>query len=84
MIHIPIQFPSARERLTRLIDADRELSVRERIQAVDEMRTAAQKLCNSVSVFVDHDRLRRIRQQEVRSIFREFIQRHPERAAPTD
>lgn len=84
MIDISIKFPSARDRLRRLIDADCRLSVRERIQAIDGMVATVNRLCAGVPAEVDHDRLRRIRQAEVRSIFREFIQRQLERAARTD
>lgn len=84
MIDIPVKFPTERERLRRLIDADRGLGARERIQAIDGMLATVNRLCAGVPAEVDHDRLRRIRREEVRSIFREFIQRQLERADGTD
>lgn len=83
MIDIPVKFPSARERLRRLIDADRGLGVRERLQAIDGMLATVNRLCAGAAGEVDHDRLRRIRKEEVRSIFREFIQRQLDRADTT-
>lgn len=83
MIDIPIKFPSERERLRRSIEADRGLDVRERIRAIDGMLATVNKLCAGASAEVDHDRLRRIRKVEVRSIFREFIQRQLERTDTT-
>ena len=84
MIDIPVKFPSERDRLRRLIEADRGLGVRERIQAIDGMLATVNRLCAGATGEVDHDRLRRIRKEEVRRIFREFIQRQLERVDTAD
>jgi hypothetical protein len=73
------QFPSDQERLRRLIEADRGLSVWQRLAAVDEMRRVVASLPRHERV--EHDRLRQIRSAEVRAIFRDLIRRQLEQSS---
>ena len=74
MLHIPIPFPSERERLRRAIEADRALSFRERIQALDGLWNALDLFAAATGELPERDRLRRQREEEGHRCLREFIQ----------
>jgi len=74
MNEFPVSFPTPVERLKRSIDAQRHLSVLEKFQLIDEMNAMVAAMRSSSGDTVDYDRLKRIRKEEVRRIFREFIQ----------
>lgn len=73
MLPIPVAFPSERERLHRGIDADRALSFRERIQALDGLWNAVDLFASAAEKLPARDRLRRQREEESHRCFREFI-----------
>jgi hypothetical protein len=77
-VDLQLQFPSDQERLRRRIEADRGLSVGQRLAAVDENRRVVASLPRYDRV--EHDRLRQIRSAEVRAIFRDLIQRQLEQS----
>ena len=75
MLQIPIPFPSEHERWRRAIDADRALSFRERIQALDGLWNAVDLFASATEELPARDRLRRQREEEGHRCFHEFIQR---------
>ena len=75
MVPIPVSFPSDRERLRRAIDADRALSFRERIQALDGLWNAVDLFAATAEKLPARYRLRQQREEESHRCFREFIQR---------
>ena len=83
MIDIPVKFPSARERLRRSIEATRSLGLLERLHVIDGLQSTIEQLRASSQGRVDHGRLRRIRNEEVRSCFDEFIRRQLAGKPPT-
>ena len=76
---LPVNFPSERERLSRMIEAGRNRSMLERIQAVDGLLAAIRELRNGGQA-AGSDLLRDQREDEARRCFREFIKRHTERS----
>lgn len=75
MLQIPIAFPSDVERLRRAIEADRALSYKERIQALDGILNAIDLFRSTAGAPPGADRLREIREEEGHRSIREFIQR---------
>ena len=75
MIPIPIPFPSNVERLRRAIDADRALSFRQRIQALDGIWNTVDLFASTARELPARDRLRQLREAEGHKCIREFIQR---------
>ena len=75
MLQIPIPFPSELERWRRAIDADRTLSFRERIQALDGLWNAVDLFASTAEQLPARDRLRRHREEEGHRCLHEFIQR---------
>ncbi len=75
MLQIPIAFPSDVERLRRAIDADRSLSFRERIQALDGIWNTVDLFASTAKELPARDRLRQLREAEGHRCIREFIQR---------
>ena len=75
MLQIPVSFPSEYERLRRAIEADRGLSFRERIQAIDGLWNAVDLFVSAADPVPARDRLRQQREEESHRCFREFIER---------
>lgn len=75
MLQIPVPFPSDVERLRRAIEADRTLSFRQRIQALDGIWNAVELFAATATELPARDRLRQLREAEGHKCFREFIQR---------
>lgn len=74
MQSLPIPFPSEVERLRRAIEADRGLTYKERIQAIDGILNAIELASNSGHLPA-RSRLRELREEEGHRCMREFIQR---------
>ena len=72
MSNIPIQFPTEQERLRRLIDADRFLTFRERVQAIDGLLAAIETFQISNEA---RERVTRQQDAEEKRCLREFLQR---------
>ena len=75
MLQIPIPFPSDVERLRRAIEADRSLSFRERIQALDGIWNTVDLFAATARELPGRDRLRQLREAEGHRCIRDFIQR---------
>ena len=75
MLQIPIAFPSDVERLRRAIEADRSLTYKERIQALDGILNTIDLFRSTAGKLPGTDRLRELREEEGHRCFREFIQR---------
>ena len=75
MLQIPIKFPTDVERLRRAIEADRSLSYRDRILALDGIWNTVDLFAATARELPARNRLRELREQEGHRCFREFIQR---------
>ncbi len=75
MLQIPVKFPTDIERLRRAIEADRSLSYRDRILALDGIWNTVDLLSATAVELPARNRLRELREQEGHRCIREFIQR---------
>ena len=75
MLQIPIKFPTDVERLRRAIDADRSLSYRDRILALDGIWNTIDLFAATALESPARNRLRDLREEEGHRCIREFIQR---------
>jgi hypothetical protein len=75
MLKIPNVFPSYVERLRRAIEADRSLTFKERIQALDGILNAVDLFTSTAKELPARDRLRQLPEEEGHRCIREFIQR---------
>ena len=75
MNQIPIKFPTDVERLRRAIEADRSLSYRDRILALDGIWNTVDLFSATARELPARNRLRELREQEGHRCIREFIQR---------
>ena len=70
---LPISFPSERERLRRLIDADRGLSFRERVQAIDGLLNFVDQFELSDEIRANRARFEVAERREKERGLREFL-----------
>lgn len=75
MLHLTIPFPTDVERLRRAIAADRLLSFRQRIQALDGIWNTVDLFASTAKELPARDRLRQLREEEGHKCIREFIRR---------
>ena len=75
MLQIPITFPTDVERLRRAIEADRALSYRDRILALDGIWNTVDLFSTTAKELPARNRLRQLREEEGHKCIREFIQR---------
>lgn len=75
MFQIPIRFPSDVELLRNTIEADRLVSFRDRIRAIDGIWNTVDLFVSSVQELPTRNRLRELREAEGHKYIREFIQR---------
>ena len=75
MFQIPIRFPSDVERLRNAIEADRSLSFRDRIRALDGIWNTVDLFASTANEIPARNRLRELREAEGHKCIREVIQR---------
>ncbi len=75
MLQIHIRFPTDIERLRRAIKADRSLSYRDRILALDGIWNTVDLFSTTAVELPARNRLRELREQEGHRCIREYIQR---------
>ena len=73
---LPITFPTERERLRRLVVADRGLSVRERVQAIDGLLNFVEQFEVTEEVRATREKLELAKRAEKLKRLREFIRKH--------
>lgn len=76
MAILPISFPSERERLRRLVEADQGLSFRERVQAIDRLLNFVDQFQLSDEARADRKKLEQAKRAEKLRGLREFMRQH--------
>lgn len=72
----PISFPSERERLRRLVEADQGLSFHERVQAIDGLLNFVDQYEVTEEVRANREKLELAKRAEKLKGLREFIEQH--------
>ena len=85
---LPISFPSERERLTRLIEADQGLSFHERVQAIDGLLNFVDQFEVSDEMRANRARFeaaeRREKERGLREFLRQLLARQTELGRTSD
>ncbi len=84
MAILPISFPSERERLRRLVEADQGLSFRERVQAIDGLQDFIDQFELSDEARANREKLEHEKRAEKLRGLREFFRQHLPAQAESD
>ena len=73
---LPITFPTERERLRRLVEADQGLSFHQRVQAIDGLLNFVEQFAVTEEVRANREKLELAKRAEKLRGLREFIRQH--------